>query len=78
MTLNRLRLIKLAGDPLVRATPLYHPSRIADGIQYAVDVASAKKSDAFHNASSPTTVVIPSGLVDKSNVDQYYNPDSTF
>jgi hypothetical protein len=51
---------------------------ISDGIQYAVDVAAGKKSDAFHTASSPTTVVIPSALVDKSNVQQYYNPDSSF
>ncbi|MDR0387999.1 MAG: substrate-binding domain-containing protein [Treponema sp.] len=65
-------------DPLVRATSLYHPSMIADGIQYAVDVALGNKSDSFHTASSPVTVVIPSGLVDKSNVAQYYNPDSTF
>jgi hypothetical protein len=65
-------------DPLVRATSLYHPSMIADGIQYAVDVALGSKSDSFHTASSPVTVVIPSGLVDKSNVDQHYNPDSTF
>jgi ribose transport system substrate-binding protein len=65
-------------DPLVRATSLYHPSMIADGIQYAVDVALGKKSDSFHNASSPVTVVIPSGLVDKSNVNQYYQADSTF
>jgi hypothetical protein len=43
-----------------------------------VDVAAGKKSDAFHNASSPTTVVIPSALIDKSNVQQYYNPDSSF
>jgi ribose transport system substrate-binding protein len=67
-----------AGDPLVRATTLYHPSMIADGIQYAVDVATGKKSDAFHTANAPTLVVIPSGLIDKSNVDKYYNPDSTF
>ncbi|MDR2784528.1 MAG: substrate-binding domain-containing protein [Treponema sp.] len=66
------------GDPLVRATALYHPSMISDGIQYAVDVAAGKNSDSFHNASSPVTVVIPSGLVDKSNVQQYYNPDSVF
>jgi ribose transport system substrate-binding protein len=67
-----------AGDPLVRATTLYHPSMIADGIQYAVDVALGNKSDAFHTASAPTTVVIPSALIDKSNVDQYYNPGSSF
>ena len=65
-------------DPLVRATALYHPSMIADGIQYAVDVATGKKSADFVNAKQPVTVVIPSGLVDKSNVAQYYNPDSSF
>jgi ribose transport system substrate-binding protein len=66
------------GDPLVRATTLYHPMMISDGIQYAVDVATGKKSGSFHTAKSPTTVVIPSALVDKSNVEQYYNPDSSF
>jgi ribose transport system substrate-binding protein len=65
-------------DPLVRATTLYHPSMIRDGIQYAVDVATGKKSDSFHSASKPVTVVIPSGLVDKRNVKRYYNPDSSF
>ncbi|MDR0584573.1 MAG: substrate-binding domain-containing protein [Treponema sp.] len=65
-------------DPLVRATSLYHPSMIADGIQYAIDVATGAKSAAFASAGSPTTVVIPSALIDKSNVAQYYNPDSSF
>jgi ribose transport system substrate-binding protein len=65
-------------DPLVRATALYHPSMIADGIQYAVDVATGAKSAAFATASSPITVVIPSALVDKSNVAQYYQADSAF
>ncbi|MDR1251515.1 MAG: substrate-binding domain-containing protein [Treponema sp.] len=65
-------------DPLVRATSLYHPSMIADGIQYAVDVATGKKSADFASASQPITVVIPSALIDKSNVAQYYNPDSSF
>jgi ribose transport system substrate-binding protein len=65
-------------DPLVRATSLYHPSMIKDGIQYAVDVAQGKKSDAFHTASKPTSVVIPSGLVDISNVRRYYNANSSF
>jgi hypothetical protein len=45
---------------------------------YAVDVATGKKSDSFHNASSPVSVVIPTALIDKSNVDQYYNADSSF
>ncbi|MDR2480496.1 MAG: substrate-binding domain-containing protein, partial [Treponema sp.] len=66
------------GDPLVRATALYHPSMIADGIQYAVDVATGKKSADFATAKQPVTVVIPSALIDKSNVNQYYNPDSSF
>jgi ribose transport system substrate-binding protein len=68
----------MSNDPLVRATTLYHPSMIAEGIQYAVDVATGKKSDAFNTAKEPTTVVIPSALIDKSNVAQYYNPDSSF
>jgi ribose transport system substrate-binding protein len=67
-----------AGDPLVRATTLYHPSMIADGIQYAVDVALGNKSDSFHTGSKGLTVTIPSALIDKSNVDKYYNPDSSF
>ncbi|MDR0474199.1 MAG: LacI family transcriptional regulator, partial [Treponema sp.] len=65
-------------DPQVRATSLYHPMMIADGIQYAVDVATGKKSSGFAAASEPTTVVIPSALIDKSNVAQYYNADSSF
>jgi ribose transport system substrate-binding protein len=66
------------GDPLVRATTLYHPSMIRDGIQYAVDVATGKKDKGFHTAGKPITVVIPSALIDKSNVAQYYNADSSF
>jgi ribose transport system substrate-binding protein len=72
-----MEMIK-ANDPMVRATTLYHPSMIADGIQYAVDVALGTKSDSFHTASAPVSVVIPSALIDKSNVDKYYNPDSSF
>ncbi|MDR2095407.1 MAG: substrate-binding domain-containing protein [Treponema sp.] len=65
-------------DPLVRSTSLYHPSMIRDGIQYAVDVATGKKDGSFHTAGAPINVVIPSALIDKSNVQQYYNPDSSF
>ncbi|MDR1835977.1 MAG: substrate-binding domain-containing protein [Fusobacteriaceae bacterium] len=72
-----MEMIK-ANDPLVRATTLYHPSMISDGIQYAVDVALGAKSDSFHTAKEPVSVVIPSALIDKSNVDKYYNPDSSF
>jgi ribose transport system substrate-binding protein len=68
----------MKNDPLVRATTLYHPSMIRDGIQYAVDVAQGKKSDSFASAAAPTTVVIPSALIDKSNVKQYYNKNSSF
>jgi ribose transport system substrate-binding protein len=65
-------------DPLVRASATYHPSMIADGIQYAVDVALGVKSAAFATASSPTTVVIPSEMVTINNVAQHYNPNSSF
>ena len=51
---------------------------IADGIQYAVDVAHGGKSADFAAAKQPTTVVIPSALIDKSNVAKYYNADSSF
>jgi ribose transport system substrate-binding protein len=67
-----------SGDPLVRATTLYHPSMIADGIQYAVDVATGAKSADFDKKPSSTLVTIPSALIDKSNVDKYYNKDSSF
>jgi hypothetical protein len=45
---------------------------------YAVDVATGKKSDSFHTANRPTAVVIPTALIDKSNVNQYYKADSPF
>jgi ribose transport system substrate-binding protein len=65
-------------DPLVRASATYHPSMIADGIQYAVDVATGKRSADFAKASRPITVVIPSEMVDKSNVAKHYNAGSAF
>ena len=66
------------GDPLVQATVTYHPSMISDAIHYAVDVATGAKSSDFHTAKAPTTVVIPSVLVDKSNVAKYYEPESIY
>ena len=65
-------------DPLVRASATYHPSMIADGIQYAVDVALGRKSADFAEAPSPVTVVIPSEMVTKANVAKHYNPNSSF
>ncbi|MDR0448053.1 MAG: substrate-binding domain-containing protein [Treponema sp.] len=65
-------------DPLVRASGTYHPSMIADGIQYAVDVANGNKSADFASASQAITVVIPSEMVDITNVHAHYNPDSSF
>ena len=65
-------------DPLVRASGTYHPSMIADGIQYAVDVALGKRSADFASASRPVTVVIPSEMVTINNVQQHYNPNSSF
>jgi ribose transport system substrate-binding protein len=66
------------GDPLVRATTLYHPKMIYDGIQYAVEVALGARDGSFHDAAAPISVVIPSALIDKVNVLEYYNPDSSF
>jgi hypothetical protein len=51
---------------------------IADGIKYAADVALGKKDASFQTAKTPITVVVPSALIDKSNVDQYYQADSPF
>ena len=65
-------------DPLVRASGTYHPSMIADGIQYAVDVALGRRSADFASASRPVTVVIPSEMVTINNVQQHYNPNSSF
>ena len=66
------------GHPLVSATATYHPSMILDGIRYATEVATGERSDDFHDASSPITVVIPSVLVDASNVEEYYEPESIY
>lgn len=66
------------GNPLVKATATYHPSMINDGIRYAIDVAEGKRSSDFHTAGSPTTVVIPSVMVDITNVEQYYEPESIY
>jgi ribose transport system substrate-binding protein len=66
------------GHPLVSATATYHPSMILDGIYYATEVATGERSDDFHNASSPITVTIPSVLVDASNVEEYYEPESIY
>jgi ribose transport system substrate-binding protein len=68
----------MADDPLVRASATYHPSMIADGIQYAVDVATGQLSADFATAGAPVTVVIPSVMVDKDNVADHYNADSSF
>jgi hypothetical protein len=51
---------------------------IADGIRYAIDVATGAKSADFHTAKAPITVVIPSVLVDKSNVAKFYEPESIY
>jgi len=66
------------GDPLVRATVTYHPMMIADGIDYAVSVARGEKSGDFHDASAPTSVVIPSVLLTSDNVEGYYEADSIY
>jgi ribose transport system substrate-binding protein len=68
----------MSNDPIVRATGTYHPSMIADGIQYAVDVAKGTKSADFAGGKTAVRVIIPSVMVEGSNVRQYYNPNSAF
>jgi ribose transport system substrate-binding protein len=63
---------------LVKADALYPPSVGADGIQYAIDVATGAKPDDFQNQSHSVRVKSASALIDKSNVDQYYDPNSPF
>ena len=65
-------------DPLVKATATYHPSMVYDAIMYCLDVAEGKKSSDFHTAKAPTAVVLPSVLVDKNNVMEFYDKDSVY
>jgi ribose transport system substrate-binding protein len=65
----------IKGDPLVRATVLYHPSLIAEGIRYA---AAAAREQSFPLSRTPVLVLIPSALIDISNVDTYYEADSPY
>ena len=51
---------------------------VYDAINYCLDVAEGKKSSDFHTASSPTSVVLPSVLVTKTNVMDHYDKDSVF
>jgi ribose transport system substrate-binding protein len=65
----------LEGNPLVRATALYHPSLIAEGIRYA---AAAARGQTFPASRTPVSVLIPSALIDISNVRSYYEEDSPY
>jgi len=66
------------GHPLVKATGTYHPSMIGDGIRLAVEISQGTKSADFHTAKAPTTIIIPSVMVDKSNVSKYYEAGSIY
>jgi len=68
----------MEGHPLVRASGTYHPSMIADGIQYAVDVALGRLSADPFTATQRLVVVLPTEMVTAQNVRQFYNPDSSF
>jgi ribose transport system substrate-binding protein len=72
-----LEMIK-AGTGPVYADALYPPSVGADGIQYAIDVATGAKPDNFQNESHSVRVKSPSALITKDNVDQYYDANSPF
>lgn len=65
-------------NTIVKATATYPPKMIYDAILLCLDVAEGKRSDAFHNSTTKETVILPSVLVDKSNVDGFYEPESVF
>jgi ribose transport system substrate-binding protein len=65
----------MEGDPLVRATILYHPSLITEGIRYT---AKAALERTFPVSRTPVSVVIPPAFIDISNVSAYYEADSPY
>ena len=58
-------------DPLVKATVTYPPKMVHEGIQLAVE--RLIKGTVF-----PQKIIIPSELVTKGNVMEFYSPDSTY
>jgi ribose transport system substrate-binding protein len=65
----------MEGNPLVRATVLYHPSIIAEAIRYT---ASAALQQTFPSSRTPVSVRIPPALIDSSNVHSYYEAQSPY
>lgn len=65
-------------DPVVKATATYPPKMIYDAILLCLDVAEGKRSNDFHTSTTKETVILPSVLVDKNNVENFYEPASVF
>ena len=64
-------------DPVVRATITYPPSMVASGIALAVAGLKQEKIGKMYH-TSPSRVILAAELVDKSNVDAFYTPDSAY
>lgn len=65
-------------DPLVKASATYPPKMIYDAIKITIDIAEGKRSKDFHKASKSESVILPSEIVVKDNVDKFYEPASVF
>lgn len=64
-------------NPVVRATITYPPSMVASGIALAVAGLKQEKIGKLYH-TSPSRVILAAELVDKSNVDAFYTPDSAY
>ncbi|MDR3138221.1 MAG: substrate-binding domain-containing protein [Treponema sp.] len=69
-----LRMI-INNDSPVRATALYYPPLIREGIRYT---AEAAKTGTFPQSRTPVPVVIPPTLIDIFNAEAYYEADSPY
>ncbi|MDD2232416.1 MAG: substrate-binding domain-containing protein [Sphaerochaetaceae bacterium] len=65
-------------DPIVKASATYPPKMIYNAIQLCLDVAEGKRSNAFNTAAKSEQVIIPSEIIDKSNVANFYEADSVY
>ena len=58
-------------DGLIKATFLYSPTMVADGIKIAAKIAKGEDP-------GEKMIVIEATQVTKDNAEKYYNPDSKF
>ena len=65
------------GDPLVKLTVTYPPAMIEAGVNAAVKMLQSDAAEA-DAADSAKTVTIPAEVVDASNAEKFYTPDSAY